>query len=159
MTHQDTFVLVGPIEAGKSTLLNALMGKKDKVLKTQAVEFETGGGIDTPGEFFSHPRMYHALLQTVADVNTIVYVHDCQDTDCRIPPGLLDVYGGKRLIGVVTKTDVPGCDPTAAQQLLRDHGIQGEIYTVSVSDPESLAVLRRVLLSPPDADHDTKENA
>lgn len=158
MGKTPEFVLVGPIGAGKSTLFKALLGREGDVLKTQAVEFEPGVGIDTPGEFFSHPRMYHALLQTVADVATIVYVHDCQDQECRIPPGLLDVYGGKQLIGVVTKTDLPGCDPIAAQQLLREHGIQGDIHTVSVSDPESINLLRQALCGTSSKDQDSKEN-
>lgn len=158
MTDTQKFVLVGPVEAGKSSLFNALLGKTTSVLKTQAVEHEPGVGVDTPGEFFSHPRMYHALLQTLIDVDTIVYVHDCQDTSCRIPPGLLDVYGNKRLIGVVTKTDLPGCDPWAAQQLLRDHGISDDIFHVSISKPESVKALRRSL-SLPDVDHESKESA
>lgn len=148
MSDTRTFVLVGPIGAGKSTLFNALLGKDAPVLKTQAVQFEPGAGVDTPGEFFSHPRMYHALLQTVADVHTIVYVHDCTDMECRIPPGLLDVYRGKRVVGVVSKTDLPGCDPWLAHQLLRDHGIDGDIFHVAVSRPESVDALRRALMNP-----------
>lgn len=158
MTDARKFVLVGPVEAGKSSLFNALLGKTSQVLKTQAVELEPGVGVDTPGEFFSHPRMYHALLQTLIDVDTIVYVHDCQDRDCRIPPGLLDVYGDKQLIGVVTKTDLPGCDPWAAQQLLRDHGITGDIFHVSISDSESIDALRRVL-NVSDTNHESRGNA
>ncbi len=141
MATQPSFVLVGPIGAGKSTLFNALLGRDEDVRKTQAVEY-AGRAVDTPGEFFSHPRMYHALLQTLIDTDIIVYVHDGTDGECRLPPGLLDVYRGKRLLGVITKTDLPQCDVTAAQRLLRDHGIDGPIHTVSVSCPQSVARLR-----------------
>lgn len=158
MSMANPFVLVGSIEAGKSTLFNALLGKDETARKTQAVTFAPGMGVDTPGEFLSHPRMYHALLQTVADVPTIVYVHDCTDTECRLPPGLLDVYAGKRLIGVITKTDLPGCDIQAARQLLRTHGVDGEIYEVSAFRPETVEPLRRVLLGQ-DSQANTKESA
>jgi ethanolamine utilization protein EutP len=146
MDRSESFVLVGGVEAGKSTLFNALFDKKEAVRKTQAVEFETDRGVDTPGEFFSHPRLYHALLQTVADVGTIVYVHDCSDVACRLPPGLLNVYAGKRIVGVISKTDRAECDPDAAERLLREHGIAGPIFRVSAYEPETLAELREFLL-------------
>lgn len=146
MTDKRAFVLVGPIGAGKSTLFNALRGIDQEALKTQAVEHAPGFGSDTPGEFFSHPRMYHALLQTVADVPTIVYVHDCNDRVCRIPPGLMDVYRNKRLLGVISKIDTDGCDPAAAERLLRDNGISGEIFHVSVKDPATVDALRSSLM-------------
>lgn len=146
MIAQGNFVLVGPIDAGKSTLFNALLGRDEPALKTQAIEFEPGFGVDTPGEFISHPRMYHALLQTVADVPIIVYVHDCNDTEFRIPPGLMDVYRQKTLIGVITKIDTEGCDPKSAENLLRNNGFKGDIYHVSVNLAETLKPLRKVLM-------------
>ncbi len=42
--------------AGKTTLFNALQGNYSLARKTQAVEFNENGDIDTPGEYFSHPR-------------------------------------------------------------------------------------------------------
>lgn len=153
MANQGSFVLVGPIGAGKSTLFNALRGIDQEALKTQAVEHDPGFGSDTPGEFFSHPRMYHALLQTVADVPTIVYVHDCNDNTCRIPPGLMDVYRNKRLIGVISKIDSEGCDPELAEKLLRDNGIKGEIFHVSVKDPATVDNLRNSLMPDKAVDH------
>ncbi len=146
MANKGSFVLVGPIGAGKSTLFNALRGIKEDALKTQAVDHEPGFGIDTPGEFFSHPRMYHALLQTVAELPTIVYVHDCNDGICRIPPGLMDVYQGKRLVGVITKIDVKGCDPEKTEKMLRSHGLKDKIFHVSVNYPDTIDALRKYLM-------------
>ena len=47
---------VGSVGAGKTTLFNALQGNYTLARKTQAVEFNDKGDIDTPGEYFSHPR-------------------------------------------------------------------------------------------------------
>ncbi len=145
MKNQPRFMLVGPIEAGKSTLFNALFGRDDAVRKTQALEFEAGG-VDTPGEFFCHPRMFTALINTASDVDTLVYVHPCNDQEFRLPPGLLNVYAGKRLVGVITKTDLPDCDPDRTEKLLRNHGFNGQIFRVSARDPASIAPLRSYLL-------------
>lgn len=144
-SRQPAFMLIGPIEAGKSTLFKALFDRDEDVRKTQAVEFETGG-IDTPGEYFSHPRLYHALINTSSDVDTLVYVHPCNELECRLPPGLLNIYTGKQLIGVITKIDLPGAKPDYIEQMLREHGFNGPIFRVSNQDQQSIEHLKTFLL-------------
>ncbi|MEQ5466342.1 EutP/PduV family microcompartment system protein, partial [Escherichia coli] len=61
---------VGSVGAGKTTLFNALQGNYTLARKTQAVEFNDKGDIDTPGEYFNHPRWYHALITTLQDVGS-----------------------------------------------------------------------------------------
>ncbi|VEC51477.1 ethanolamine utilization protein, EutP [Klebsiella aerogenes] len=58
--------IVGAVGAGKTTLFNALQGNYSLARKTQALEFNDRGDIDTPGEYFSHPRWYHALIYHLA---------------------------------------------------------------------------------------------
>lgn len=145
MNENSRFMLIGPIEAGKSTLFKALFGRDGEVRKTQAVEFESDQGVDTPGEYFSHPRLYHALINTTSDIDVIVYVHPSNEKECRLPPGLLNIYEGKKLIGVITKTDLPGADPDYAEKILKNHGINGPIFRVSVNDAESINCLRSYL--------------
>ena len=145
MNNQPAFMLIGPIEAGKSTLFKALFEREEDVRKTQAVEFETGG-IDTPGEYFSHPRLYHALINTSSEVDTLVYVHPCNELECRLPPGLLNIYSGKRLVGVITKTDLPDAKPDYIEHLLRENGFSGPIFRVSNQDPQSIEHLKTFLL-------------
>ncbi|RJF92065.1 EutP/PduV family microcompartment system protein [Noviherbaspirillum saxi] len=144
MDRSNAFVLVGAVGAGKSSLFNVLFDKEEAALKTQAVVFETGG-MDTPGEFFSHPRLYNALIQTVSDVGTIVYVHDGTDRTCRLPPGMLRVYGGKRVVGAITKIDMPECDPDFAERLLRENGVNDAIFRVSSRVRETVGPLKRFL--------------
>ena len=139
------FMLIGDVGAGKTTLINALFGRCEEARKTQAIEYE-GCGMDTPGEYFSHPRLYSALLSSAPDVETLVYVHPADGEQCRLPPGFLEVYAGKRIVGVITKTDLPDARPEAAEALLRAHGMTGPIYRVSPAEPAALSVLRRLLL-------------
>ena len=101
---------VGTVGAGKTTLFNALQGNYSLARKTQAVEFNEKGDIDTPGEYFSHPRWYHALITTLQDVDTLIYVHAANDTESRLPAGLLDIGANKRHIAAISKTDMPDAD-------------------------------------------------
>ena len=148
--NQAAFVLIGPIGAGKSTLFKALFGHAEEARKTQSVEFEDGG-IDTPGEYFSHPRLYHALISTASNVTTLVYVHPCNESEHRLPPGLLTVYEGKRLVGAITKTDLPDARPDLIEDMLRGNGFSGPIFRTSSRDPQSIEHLRAYLLGDPPA--------
>lgn len=144
LSQEHKWMLVGAIEAGKSTLFNALLGLKDSVRKTQAMDFYKGM-IDTPGEFFSHPRMYRALINTAADVDTIIYVHAANDFEFRLPQGLLEVNSHKRLIGLITKIDLPNADPDKVEIMMREHGFTGEILRISVIDPQQVMALKEFL--------------
>jgi len=141
-------MLIGPIGAGKSTLFKALCDHEEDVRKTQTVEFENGG-IDTPGEYFSHPRLYHALITTFSNVDTLVYVHPCNEPEHRLPPGLFSIYEGKRLVGAITKTDLPDGKPDQIEDMLRGNGFSGPIFRTSSRDQQSIERLKAYLLAPP----------
>lgn len=141
------FMLIGPIGAGKTTLLNAMLGKSvPEARKTQVIEFDESGAIDTPGEYFSHPRLYHALITSASDVDRLVYVHPANDATCRLPPGFLDIYAQITIDAVITKTDLPDVDVRHVEQVLRAAGLTGSIFSVSRSDEQTLVRLRSHLL-------------
>lgn len=140
-----SFMLLGSVEAGKSTLLNELLGSRENVRKTQAVEF-ADSCVDTPGEYFSHPRFYHALIQTSLDVNCLIYVHPANDLACRLPHGLMDIYADKELIAVISKTDLPDAQADQVERLLREQeDFQGKIFRTANNDEHSIAALRDYL--------------
>ncbi|CBG89154.1 ethanolamine utilization acetate kinase EutP [Citrobacter rodentium] len=132
---------VGTVGAGKTTLFNALQGNYSLARKTQAVEFNANGDIDTPGEYFSHPRWYHALISTLQDIDTLIYVHAANDKESRLPAGLLDIGASKRHIAVISKTDMPDADLPATQELLRAMGFQEPIFALNNRDPRSVQQL------------------
>ncbi len=146
-TLPSRFMLIGQIGAGKTTLLHLLLGKPiDDARKTQAIEFDESGAMDTPGEYFSHPRLYHALITSAADVERLVYVHPANDAVCRLPPGLLDIYAKKTIDAVITKIDMPDADPVHVETVLRSAGLSGDIFQVSWDDKAALERLRTHLL-------------
>ncbi|MTH45907.1 ethanolamine utilization acetate kinase EutP [Intestinirhabdus alba] len=132
---------VGAVGAGKTTLFNALQGNYSLARKTQAVEFNHNGDIDTPGEYFSHPRWYHALITTLQDVDTLIYVHAANDRQSRLPAGLLDIGARKRRIAVITKTDLPDADVAAVRMLLHDMGFREPVFELNGQDPDSVRQL------------------
>ena len=142
------FMLIGEIGAGKTTLFNHLFGKDEEARKTQVMEFEGDCGIDTPGEYFSHPRLYHALISMATDVERLVYVHPADVFDCRLPHGLLDLYADKTIDAIISKTDLPDADLARVTQLLRDAGIAGQIFSVARTDLVAIEKVRCHLLAP-----------
>ena len=147
---------VGMVGAGKTTLFNALQGNFSLARKTQAVEFNSGGDIDTPGEYFSHPRWFHALITTLQDVDTLIYVHAANEKENRLPAGLLDIGVSKRQIAVISKPDLPDADISATRQLLHECGFQEPIFTVNCRDPLSVQRLAAYLAT---EQEDADENA
>jgi ethanolamine utilization protein EutP (predicted NTPase) len=76
------------------------------------VEYEADIGVDTPGEFSATPVSimpdHHGIRCRDSGLCA-----GADDFSCRMPPGLLDVYGQKQVIGVITKTDLPQADAIA----------------------------------------------
>jgi ethanolamine utilization protein EutP len=147
--HPDLadFVLVGDVGSGKTALTLALLESGDQVLKTQAVVFHPSHVVDTPGEFTSRPSYYGALLSTLSDISTIVYLQPANSRAFLLPPGLLQVYPGKRIVGVVSKVDVPDADTEMACRVLADHKIPPPYFMTSTATGEGVAALRSFLIS------------
>lgn len=147
--HPDLadFVLVGDVSSGKTALTLALLESSDQVLKTQAVVFHPSHVVDTPGEFISRPAYYGALLSTIAEISTVVYLQPANSRAFSLPPGLLHVYPGKRVVGVVSKTDLPDADTETACRIMADHNISPPYFLTSTATGEGVAALRSFLIS------------
>ncbi|RBW50247.1 ethanolamine utilization protein [Marinobacter sp. F3R11] len=149
LVHPDLadFVLVGDVGSGKTALTLALLESTDELLKTQAVVFHPSHIVDTPGEFISRPAYYGALLSTIAEIDTVVYLQPANSRAFSLPPGLLQVYPDKRVIGVVSKTDLPDADTESACRVLADHNISPPYFLTSTATGEGVADLRSFLIS------------
>ena len=133
------YVLLG---AGKSTLYAALHGIAcDEAKKTQAMQYDLDGGVDTPGEFFCHPMYYPALLSTTVDTDVLIYVHPANDPLCRLPAGFLNIYTQREVICAITKVDLPDADFEATKAMLMDHGVSGPFFPLGKDRPELLQEL------------------
>ena len=141
------FLLVGDVGSGKTALTLALLESSDQVLKTQAVVFHPSHVVDTPGEFTSRPAYYGALLSTIAEISTVVYLQPANSRAFSLPPGLLHVYPDKRVIGVVSKTDLPDADTESACRIMADHNISPPYFLTSTATGEGVAALRSFLIS------------
>ncbi|WP_344931648.1 EutP/PduV family microcompartment system protein [Zhongshania borealis] len=141
------FVLVGAVRCGKTALMQALLGDKGEVLKTQAAVFHDGHVIDTPGEFIGRRSYYGALLSTIVDVSTIVYLQPANSVIFALPVGLLHVYPDKRVVGVISKIDLPDADVAAVSRLLSDNAIPAPHFATSVVTGSGVAELRNYLIS------------
>ncbi|WP_431222106.1 EutP/PduV family microcompartment system protein [Serratia sp. L9] len=138
-------IFVGAVGAGKTTLFNRLQGDYSLARKTQAVEFNDWGDIDTPGEYFSHPRLYHALISNLVDCELLIYVHAANDLQCRIPSGLLDIYPHVKRVAVITKADVADAEVEKVKAMLAEHGFRPLIFVVNSFDAGSLTVFKAFL--------------
>lgn len=136
------YVLLGTVGAGKSTLYAALHGIVcDEAKKTQAMQYDLDGGVDTPGEFFCHPMYYPALLSTTVDTDVLIYVHPANDPLCRLPAGFLNIYTQREVICAITKVDLPDADFEATKSMLMDHGVSGPFFPLGKDRPELLQEL------------------
>lgn len=135
------FVLIGDVGSGKSTLIKHLFDHAAPVTKTQALEFHGENVIDSPGEFASRRYLYGALLDSIVGVDTIVYLHAADQRSAVIPGDLLRMYGGKHLVGVVSKVDLEQADVVRAEACLAQAGIPPPYWRISVSDADSISAL------------------
>jgi ethanolamine utilization protein EutP len=85
--------------------------------------------------------LYGALINTITGVDTIVYLQAAESGQMCMPGDLLRLYADKQVVGVVSKTDLPGANVEASEALLAQEGIDGPYFRVSRSDPGSVQVL------------------
>lgn len=139
------FALIGQVDCGKTALMNALLESHDEVRKTQSAVFHGHNVIDTPGEFTGCHAYYGALLSTVLEVNTIVYLQPANSTIFSMPAGLLQVYPNKRVIGVISKVDLPDADVKRARRILHDNRVPEPYFETSTVTGTGVAELRAYL--------------
>jgi len=129
-------MLVGPVGAGKTSLIHALQKDSRRVEKTQSIRFYDGA-IDTPGEYAQIPRFYSALMVTAMEASKVVIIQDATDMKVSLPPGFAAMFS-RPVIGVVTKIDVPGVDRVKVKSRLLQVGVKEPIFFISAHTGEGL---------------------
>ena len=169
-TRCGTVALLGPPNAGKSTLLNALVGAKVSIVTPKAQTtraritgiFTEGAAqivfLDTPGIFAPRRRLDRAMVQAAwsgaAGADTVVVV-----VDCRRPPGaandgtarILDGLGrsARKAILVLNKIDLM---PRPAllertRAITAGASVFSDVFMVSALKDDGVGALRAHLAS------------
>lgn len=99
-------ILIGSSHCGKTTLCQYLTRQTLHYHKTQTVQFIDGFLLDTPGEYLEQKSFYGALSVTAADAQIIVLVQDATEERSMFAPSFGMMFGGKPVIGVITKSDI-----------------------------------------------------
>lgn len=136
-------VLVGRSEAGKTTLTQALKGKKIQYHKTQYVNnFDVI--IDTPGEYLQTSGLGHALALYTYEADVVGLLLSATEPYSLYPPCITPV-ANREVIGIVTKIDVKHGDKERARRWLELAGCKKIFYVNSKSSegiPELLEFLK-----------------
>lgn len=135
-------MLIGEWKSGKSSLIRALSGADYTPRKVLAVDF-FGRFVNTPSEFLENRRFYPALITAAADCDLLVFVQDAVRRSCQIPPAFAAMFN-RRVIGVITKTDLPDADVRRARRFLENAGVR-DIFCVSVTEGSGMDELRAVI--------------
>ncbi|MFS0576015.1 EutP/PduV family microcompartment system protein [Sporosarcina sp. 179-K 3D1 HS] len=120
---KNRVMLIGAIGAGKSTLTNALLGKKVDAVKTQTLIYYDWI-VDTPGEYTENPLFYKNIMATALEVTHVCYLQDATSGKLIFPPGFSTGIT-KLPIGVITKCDHPEADIQRSLDFLRSVVVQG----------------------------------
>ena len=157
--------VIGRANAGKSTLVNALVGEKVAIVspKPQTTRDRILGILtrddfqivfaDTPGLYKQRNeltrRMMHATEETVQDVDAILFVEDAHEGISDEDIGLIQKYSalGLPMLVALTKTDImPEKNLPEVAARLFEAGIANEAVAVSARKRKNLGVLIEEIL-------------
>ncbi|MGZ0051625.1 EutP/PduV family microcompartment system protein [Brevibacillus gelatini] len=136
-------MIIGAIEAGKSSLVKALFNDEQPARKTQALEYRDWV-IDTPGEYSENPMFYRTLMATSLEATLVVMVQDATRERNYFPPGFSQGFP-QACVGVITKIDHPDADVQRAEGFLRQSLGDAPIFRTSAYTGEGVPELRAYL--------------
>ncbi len=122
-------MLVGKSGSGKTTLIQVLTGQDVRYRKTQAADY-CNSIIDTPGEYLENRGLFSALIALSSDSSTVALIQDASQVESIYPP-LFAAMFSRRVIGIITKTDLVEGEPEKAEDILRQAGVRTILKTSS----------------------------
>lgn len=142
MTKRWRVMVIGSVDAGKSTLLNLLSENKVRTSKTESVDF-CGEYVDTPGEFLDIPMHYSALISTSCKASLVLLMID-PTRICSIPPSFANVLSSP-VVGVISKIDMADSEQKSkAEKSLKRSGVT-EVCEISSVTGEGIDKLREII--------------
>lgn len=164
--RSGTAAVVGKANAGKSTLVNVLVGEKvaivspkpqttrNRILGVLNTENAQVAFVDTPGIYRSKTALSDLMMRTAEtsakDVDIILYVHDghkgIADSDIALMKKFLS-FGVPMLIAY-TKTDIlPKENIPVDAQKLYEEGISCDVYPVSARKGTNIRKLEEAIIA------------
>ena len=122
-------LLIGRSGCGKTTLTQALIGKKIEYQKTQGMVFEDFI-IDSPGEYAENHDLGCALALYSYEADVVALLIAANDDYSLFPPCITCLVN-REVIGIVTKTDK--ADPSRAERWLRLSGCKDVFFVDSLT--------------------------
>lgn len=140
---KNKVMLIGAIDAGKTTLINRLLGKEVKALKTQSLLYYDWI-VDTPGEYTENPMFYQSIMATALEVTHVCYIQDASRKKNIFPPGFS--RGITKLpIALVTKCDHEDADLERATESLNKVVYKGPLLYTSSFTGSGLNHLKKLV--------------
>ncbi|MGL4367827.1 MAG: EutP/PduV family microcompartment system protein [Brevinemataceae bacterium] len=134
-------MVIGPPEVGKTTLLKYLNQMDSSVHKTLVPEYY-GDFLDTPGEYLQHKLFYSRLQMLSCDYDIVIFMLSGNVDNIYIPPNFSTMFPNKKIIGIVTKTDLASHEAIQkSREILHQVGVE-ELFEISIFDPKSITALK-----------------
>lgn len=121
-------ILMGRSGCGKTTLMQALKGKKIEYNKTQSIDYHDFL-IDTPGEYAENHILGRALALYTYEADIVGLLCSATEAYCLFPPCVTSQCN-REVVGIVTKIDRSDANPKRAENWLRLAGCK-KIFMVS----------------------------
>jgi ethanolamine utilization protein EutP len=147
-------ILMGRSECGKTTLKQALKGKKLQYEKTQYVNY-FDIIIDTPGEYAENQSLARALALYAYESDIVALLISATEPYSLYPPAI-DGVSARPVIGIVTQIDSPYAHTDQAVEWLKLTGAN-PIFPISSYTGEGLWDLLDYLREPGDEFPFTRE--
>ncbi len=135
-------MLIGRTGCGKTTLAQILNDEVIEYRKTQMILYE-GEIIDTPGEYLENRNYYRALSVASGDVDIIFMLQSAVDKESLYPPNFTEMFHGKTIYGIITKTDL-NSNIERASKFLKYSGVE-KIYAINSSEKANIKEIRKLL--------------
>lgn len=137
-------MVVGPTQAGKSTLVNVLNNAARPLKKTQDVIYGKNT-IDTPGSYIENASMYKYLIATAQTASHVLILIDASRLIDVYPPGFAKTFTCP-VIGVITKIDLALENTNLCMQQLQRIGVTEPYFWISLKDNTGVEALKTDLL-------------
>ena len=131
----NRIILMGRSGCGKTTLMQALKGKKIKYHKTQYTNFYNDI-IDTPGEYAESRELGRALALYSYEADVVGILVSATEEYSLLSPNIIGL-ANRDVVGIVTKIDLPEANSKRAEAWLRLAGCE-KIFFVSSTTGEGV---------------------